>query len=102
MGIFTIKADGRIDEEYSQQLETILDQKNLKDQDACHLLLIQSHLTTDERSQIHSAVVSSIGDDVVAWAQAFPRLFEAATTCQWAYFRFDPTSVGLKVKLPQT
>ena len=62
-GILTLHEDGRIHPEYSDFLETILEQHDLAGRPVMDVVFGQATLGADERSQIATAIAACIGED---------------------------------------
>lgn len=64
-GILTVQPDGAVHPEYSQHLESILETEQIAGVDAMALVLQDTNLGEDQRSQISAALASCLGEDVM-------------------------------------
>lgn len=66
-GIFTISPDIKVNPEYSNYLEDILETKNIAGRDVMGLLFSHTNLSSDTMGQVLSALVASIGEESFAY-----------------------------------
>lgn len=65
IGILTIGKDGRIKEEYTEELEKIVEEQDLFGKDFSDILFKHSQLSSDERSQVKHFLNGSLGEDSI-------------------------------------
>ena len=64
-GILTVQPDGSVHHEYSEHLESILETRDIAGRNAMELVLRDSALGEDARSQVAAALSSCLGEDAM-------------------------------------
>ncbi len=68
LGIFTIRAyDGKTDDQFSSFLQKILQRQAIEGETLQSLLLDDSDLSADRKSQVEEAIAASLGEDSIAF-----------------------------------
>jgi len=67
-GILTVQPDGRVHNEYSEYLESILETREIAGRNAMELVLTHTPLGEDARAQVAAALSSCLGEDAMNFA----------------------------------
>jgi HPt (histidine-containing phosphotransfer) domain-containing protein len=88
-GIFTMGARLCIEGQYSQHLEFILQTDDLEGREALPLLFNHSNVNTEQVSMLRSALLTSIGEDLLVW--------EFNQHCLIHEFQVQNPTLGLRI-----